>query len=355
MPKVEFPAQTNVSLAPYTTIKLGGPAKYFITANTPEELVQALAQARQRHLPVHIMGGGSNTIFSDSGFNGLVIHLALTGVDLGKDGRVRAAAGVVWDELVQQTIAAGLSGFECMSGIPGSVGATPIQNVGAYGQEVAQTITRVEAIDRQSLMTVAFSHDDCHFEYRNSRFKDQDADKFVIISVEYQLTPDGQPTITYPQLIDQLGGHTAIERLGSTQNALQRVRDAVINLRASKSMIVNDDDPNSRSCGSFFVNPIVTEEQLKNIQQHSDPPSFPAKLGLKIPAAWLIEQAGFTTGYRLGGVGISTNHPLALVNYDGTTVELLKLADQIQSKIARTFGIELQREPVLIKNNNGSN
>lgn len=339
----------NIPLGPKTTIKLGGPARYFTEVGSTEELIAALAQAKHQHLDVHILGGGSNTIFADQGFDGLVIQINLKGVIITEDGQVTAAAGEEWDQLVQQTINAGLSGFECMSGIPGLVGATPMQNVGAYGQDTSQSLVRLEALDRKTTHSVTFSAPECSFEYRGSRFKYQDAGRYIITKVIYQLKPNGRPKVVYAQLIEKLGGAAAVQHLGTGAPALQAVRQAVLELRADKSMVVNSADPNSRSCGSFFVNPILNNMQLDRIRQVAEPPTFKDKQGTKVPAAWLIEQSGFTKGYRQGGVGISANHPLALVNYGGTTTELLELAADIQGKVAELFGVSLKREPVIVE------
>lgn len=341
--------EKNVALAPLTTIKLGGSAQHFTSIASVDELIEALQFARSEGLAVHILGGGSNTIFSDAGFAGLVIHVGLTGVTIDEGGRVTAAAGENWDELVRQTIGQGLAGFETLSGIPGLVGATPMQNVGAYGQEVAQTITQVKALDRETLEEVSFTNEECQFEYRGSRFKYQDKEKYVITEVTYQLRPNGEPTVTYPQLIEALSDHEITAGVAG----LAEVRRVVLGLRSKKSMIVDPADPHSRSCGSFFVNPVLNQTELTTLQetmQTDDVPTFVDDEGgtARVPAAWLIEQAGFTKGERRGGVGISANHPLALVNYEGTTTELLALAEEVRQGVEKKTGLSLTREPVVV-------
>ncbi len=332
--------QENVVLAPYTTVQLGGPARFFMIVKTVEDLREALQAARDKKLRVHILAGGSNTLFTDAGFDGLVIKVDLKGIEWQEEGEavvVRAAAGELWEPLAQEAVARNVAGFECLAGIPGSVGATPVQNVGAYGQEVAQTIVKVEALDQSTLELVEFSNQECGFSYRLSRFKEKDADRYVITAVTYSLIKNGPPTLVYQSVIDEAGDAPT----------LARVREVVLKLRKAKSMVVDAADPHTRSCGSFFTNPIVSEGSLTRLPKQA--PHFPASEGhVSIPAAWLIEQAGWHKGFRRGGVGISDNHPLALVNYGGTTVELLALAQEIEKSVEQRFGVTLTREPVLV-------
>ncbi len=336
--------QKDVPLAPLTTLGLGGKARYLIECQTLEQIRHSLLWAAERNMKVQVLGGGSNTIFTDDGYIGLVLKIELSGVEF-TDGLATVAAGESWDSFVLQAVQHGLSGIECLSGIPGLVGATPIQNVGAYGQEVKETIVEVCALDRQSLEEVFFTRSECHFGYRQSRFKNEDRDRYIITQVRYQLKQDSQTQIRYPELVSYVQEHPA-----SASNPLQAVREAVLHLRASKSMCVDPQDPNSRSAGSFFINPVVAEDCARHLQQeHADMPSFPAPGGVKIPAAWLVENAGFKKGMRHGGVSISQKHALALVNYSGSTYELLELAAQIQEGVEQRFGIRLQREPVLIE------
>lgn len=350
--------QHNVPLAPLTTICLGGDARDFVGCQTPDELHEALGLARDENLRTHILGGGSNVIFSDEGFGGLVIRIETKGVEFLDEGDsvlVSCEAGENWDALVQHCIARGLAGIECLSGIPGSVGATPIQNVGAYGQEVRDTIVRVSAIDRQSLDTVEFSNRDCSFGYRQSRFKSVDIDRYVITAVTFRLPKNGGATIRYPELQKLIASSTDLQRLPAGKPQLDAVRQAVLTLRRRKSMVIDPGDPNSRSVGSFFMNPVLSEEEFSKVHVrwhdsgHDDPiPTFPSGTGIKIPAAWLVEKSGFRKGYSVGAVGVSQNHSLALVNRGGTAKELLELAMKIQEAVRQRFGVHLEKEPVVV-------
>lgn len=345
-------------MASYTTMNLGGNARYFTACATVQEVKQALEWAQTQPVPIHILGGGSNTIFADDGFPGLVIKIELKGVQWQEEVEyvtVTAAAGEVWDSLVVQTIDRGCAGFECLSGIPGSVGATPMQNVGAYGQDVSATVTSVTAIDRTTLTDVTFTNQECVFRYRGSRFKYEDAGRYVITAVRYRLRKSGPPTLKYPELVELIGGTEQLATLKPGREQLTAVRTAVLILRRRKSMVLDPSDSNTRSCGSFFVNTVLTPEQFVHLQtrwQHigdrTPIPAFPAGANTKVPSAWLIEKAGFAKGQRHGGVGISSNHLLALVNYAGTTTEILSLAAEIEAKVFTTFGITLQREPDII-------
>lgn len=345
--------QKNIPLAPLTTIKLGGNASEYIACTRDEDILTALRYAREKNLRVHILGGGSNTVFADAGFDGLVIHVQTKGIAAKHDentGIVTAQAGEDWDSVVQYAIANNLAGIECLSGIPGSCGATPFQNVGAYGQEIAETITHVDAIDRQTLTLVSFTNSDCHFTYRTSRFKTTDRDRYIITSVLFSLRNNGTPQVKYPELADLVT---------SSGNAitLASIRDAVLTLRIRKSMVIDPSDFNSVSCGSFFTNPIILLPQFHATQSltHDKIPNYAAGAThdgtplVKLSAAWLVEHAGFAKGIRRGNVGISENHSLALVNHGGTTHELLALAHEIRSGVQAKFGIVLELEPVVVK------
>lgn len=339
--------QEHIPLAALTTLGLGGKARYLIECQTLEQIRHSLLWAAERSMKVQVLGGGSNAIFADDGYAGLVLKIGLSGVEF-VDGLATVAAGENWDSFVLHTVQRGLSGVECLAGIPGLVGATPIQNVGAYGQEVKETIVEVCALDRQSLDEVFFTRSECDFDYRQSRFKSTDRDRYIITQVRYQLRADDQTQIRYPELARYVQEHAAPSISGPL--ALQAVREAVLHLRASKSMCIDPKDPNSRSAGSFFINPVVTQERAQRLrQEHADMPSFSAPNGVKIPAGWLVESAGFKKGMRHGGVGISQKHALALINYNGSTHELLELAMQIGQGVERKFGIRLQREPVLVE------
>ncbi len=347
--------QENVPLSDFSTIGLGGNARYFFICKTVEDILEALAYSHKRDLRVHILGGGSNVIFADAGFDGLVIKVDTKGIAFEDRGTVAAAAGEPWDQLVVRCIERGLGGMECLSGIPGLVGATPIQNVGAYGQEVADTIVSLRAIDRKTLDEVEFTNRDCRFAYRQSRFKSQDADRYVITKVTFQLREGGRPVITYPELSRFMASTTGLDTLHKGEPALSAVREAVLALRRKKSMVLDLGDPNSRSVGSFFTNPIISIDRFDEVHAqwsrsgHDDRiPTFPSGDEVKIPAAWLVEKAGFAKGYRIGNVGVSHNHSLALVNHGGSTSELLELAARIQRAVYERFGISLEREPVVI-------
>jgi UDP-N-acetylmuramate dehydrogenase len=344
----------TIPLAPLTTIHLGGNAKEYIACESDEDIVAALSYAKEKNMRAHVLGGGSNTIFSDNGFDGLVIHIQTKGITTTNEGDsvlLAARAGEDWDNVVQYAISRNLTGIECLSGIPGSCGGTPFQNVGAYGQEVAQTIAFVDAIDRTTQKPVRFTNEECAFNYRTSRFKEGDRDKYVITSVSFRLIPNGTPAIRYGELHDALG-----DSIEPGSEGLARIRTTVLGLRKKKSMLVDPADPNSISCGSFFTNPILPATQLAEIQKNTSEeiPSYEAgtdKEGIalvKLSAAWLVEHAGFTKGTIQGNVGISQNHSLAVINKGGTTEELLSFAKEIQSTVQEKFNITLALEPLVI-------
>lgn len=345
-------------LSSFTTIGLGGPARWYISCTTRDEVKEALQWAKTRSQPIFILAGGSNSLIADEGFLGLVIHLNLKGTQWQDKGIVTVAAGESWDEFVEQSVARGFSGIECLSGIPGSVGSTPIQNVGAYGQEVRDTIAYVEALDRTTLESVKISNIDCDFSYRMSRFKNQDRDRFVILSVTFKLNVDGVTKITYPELKNMiLTQIRASESCLSQLERLRLIRETVIQIRARKGMVVRKEDPDSRSLGSFFMNPIVSSTDKDRILALATaekllpaPQVFPAENQCwKIPAAWLIEQAGIKKGETLGGAAVSSKHTLALINHHyATTKDILELAESIQQRVFKKFGIKLQQEPEFI-------
>jgi len=355
---MKLEVKEHIILSHYTTLKLGGAAKYFCTCSSIDEIREALAFAKQKNLRTHILAGGSNTIFSDEGFNGLVIKIALTGISITDDGAdvlVTVKAGEEWDTLVKMCVEKGYAGVECLSGIPGSVGATPIQNVGAYGQEVKDTIVTVKAIDRSTGQEVSFSNSDCQFSYRQSRFKFQDSGKYIITEVTYRLVKNGKPTINYPEVKNMVEMSVPRSSLANGKEALEAVRNVVLLLRRKKSMVVDPNDPNTKSVGSFFMNPVVSNSQLlvvsnrwKGVGDGTEIPTFPFGEQVKIPAAWLIEKSGYKKGYTKNGVGISNNHTLALVNRGGTTAALLALAKEIQERVEEYFSIRLEIEPVIV-------
>ncbi len=344
----------NVPLAEHTTIRLGGPASHFVTVTSIDQIRTCLRRAAENQWPVQILGGGSNIIFSDDGFNGLVIRIGLSGIEYtekGDEGFLRVASGENWDDVVRFAIQKGASGIECLSGIPGLAGAVPVQNVGAYGQEVRETIISVKVLDRTTLQEREFSNEECDFSYRQSRFKQNDRERFVITEVLLRLSPNGKPAIRYDELQRHIESTSKNILNQRGPAALTAIRASVMALRKRKSMVADSADLHSRSCGSFFMNPVLTRAEFRSLQHrvnNTDLPYFPADKGVKVPAAWLVEQAGFHKGYRSGNVGVSVNHSLALVNYGGTTNELLALANAIQREVHEQFNISLQREPVIV-------
>jgi UDP-N-acetylmuramate dehydrogenase len=331
----------KVPLAPFTTLQIGGCARYFISANTENELLDALEFAGTRALPVFILGGGSNVLVADEGFPGLVLQVALKGIEWLGDELVTARAGEDWDEFVRQCVERELAGTECLSGIPGSVGGTPVQNVGAYGQEVSETITSVRGYDRLTQRIVDLSNGDCRFAYRTSIFNTTERDRYIVLAATFALKPRGQAAIRYTDLEKIFGGTTA-------RPGVREVREAVRSIRASKAMLLIPGDPDCHSAGSFFKNPIVTTDLLERLTEAV--PNYPAGDGrVKVPAARLIELAGFEKGYTRGRAGISSRHSLAIVNRGGATArEVLDLANEIRDRVERKFGVRLQLEPVLV-------
>jgi UDP-N-acetylmuramate dehydrogenase len=340
--------QENVPLAPLTTLGIGGPARFFFRAHNVDEIVEALEWARTRELPVFFLGGGSNLLISDAGFPGLVIQLDLRGItvesDNGSHAMVKVAAGEPWDRFVKFAVRREWAGIECLSGIPGSTGATPIQNVGAYGQEVSETIVRVEALDRTTGRVTWFTNDECRFGYRSSLFKNIERDRYVVLSVTFRLRRDGEATLKYPEL------QKYVAERGIALDDLAGVREAVIAIRKRKGMVLDPRDPDTRSDGSFFMNPILTPEQYAAFAERApDAPHFPSGDDVKLSAAWLIEHAGFHKGFTHGKVGLSTKHTLAIVNRgSGTAAEVVELVEMIQGKVREEFGVDIHPEPNFI-------
>ena len=338
----------NVPLAPLTTIGIGGPARYFCRVAGVDELREALEQARDENLRVFILGGGSNLLVSDAGFDGLVIQLDLRGITVESEDResvmVKAAAGEPWDPFVAYAVENGWAGIECLSGIPGSTGATPIQNVGAYGQDVSETIVRVETYDRQLRIVVWFTNWDCRFGYRSSLFKNYERERYVVLSVTFRLRPNGAATIRYPEL------QKFVESRGVEAHDLQGVREAVIAIRKRKGMVLDPADPDTRSDGSFFMNPVLSAAQYEDFARRApEAPHFPSGDEVKLSAAWLIEHAGFTKGFVHGNVGLSSKHSLAVINRGGgTAAEVVELVRMIQEKVRAEFGVEIHPEPNFI-------
>ena len=339
-----------VPLSGLTTLEIGGPARFLACPETPSELCEVLARADRLGLPVYPLGEGSNLVASDEGFEGMLVQSADRSLrfEASVDGevRVRAGAGVSWDDLVARAVEEGLAGLECLSGIPGRVGASPIQNVGAYGQEVAEPLRRVEVLDLRSGQVLALPREACGFGYRTSHFKVAWRGRYLVTAVEFGLSPGGQATLRYGDLTRYFGMGP-----GDPPPPLAEVRRAVLEVRRSKSMTRDPEDPNRRSAGSFFTNPVVPEAQaLRLLALEPGIPAHPAGPGQrKLSAAWLIEHAGFPKGHVRGRVGLSTNHVLALVNLGGATArELLALAGEIRRGVSARFGVALEPEPNLL-------
>jgi UDP-N-acetylmuramate dehydrogenase len=341
----------SVSLAPYTTLKVGGPARYFVEARTEAQILKALEHSRKNSLPLFVLGGGSNLVISDAGWPGLVIRVAVSGIRVDKrDGKhiFTAGAGEDWDRLVAHSVEENCAGIECMSGIPGTVGGTPVQNVGAYGQEVAETITTVRVIDRNSGVVRELSNSECGFAYRTSVFNQAQKDKYIVTEVSYALRPGGKPRVEYADLK---------RHFSATQSDpnLQQVREAVRAIRASKAMLITPNDDDCRSAGSFFKNPIISAAEYERLaalppSREQKPPQFAGPDGqVKTSAAWLVERAGFHKGYTDGRVGISSKHSLAIVNRGGATAaEIVSFKDKVQEGVWKVFGLKLQPEPVFV-------
>ncbi len=345
-----------VPLAPLTSFELGGNAQSFARIEDRDTLLEALRWAADRSLPVTVLGGGSNVVVSDRGVSGLVLQMAIGGVSFTAEHagvvQLRASAGERWDELVAQSVARQLAGLECLSGIPGLLGATPIQNVGAYGQEVADTIVSVEVLDRATLGLRELTPAQCAFAYRSSAFKAQ-PEAHVVLGVTFALRAHGAPTLRYAELQSALA-------VGAQAPSLQTVRDTVLALRRNKSMVRGADDENRRSAGSFFTNPIVTAEQAQRVvhcalerKLVSDSAAVPRYLQpdgrVKLAAGWLIENAGVHKGMRRGHFGVSSRHALALVHHGGgKSEELVALAREVKARVHQAFGVTLSVEPVFL-------
>lgn len=330
----------DIPLAPFTTIGIGGPARFFIDVKSVDDLREALAFAERERQRVFILGGGSNLLIADEGFDGVVIRIDLRGVEF-RDDMAKVAAGEPWDAFVAMAVARGLAGIECLSGIPGLTGATPIQNVGAYGQDVSETIERVETLDRTTGAIVGFTNEQCRFGYRSSFFKNVEKDRYVILAVTFRLRPGGAASIRYPDVRKAIGDDAD----------LQQVRDAVIAIRKRKGMVLDPDDPDTRSDGSFFMNPVLTASQHESFAKLApDAPHFPSSDGtVKLSAAWLIEHAGFQKGFVYGNVGLSSKHSLAVINRGGGTAkEVLELVHLVQERVRAAFAVDIHPEPTFV-------
>jgi UDP-N-acetylmuramate dehydrogenase len=335
----------SVALAPLTTLRLGGPARDLVVVRREDELVATIRELDARGEPLLVLGGGSNVVIADGGFDGTVVHVQTRGI--ARDGdTLTVQAGEPWDPLVAHAGALGLAGVECLAGIPGCTGATPIQNVGAYGQEVAQTISRVRVYDRPTGRVVELDVSECGFRYRASALRGRD-DR-IVLAVRFALRPGAlSEPIAYAELARALGVEVG------ARAPLEQVRDTVLALRRGKGMVIDPADPDSISAGSFFTNPILDADAFAALERRAAPqrpPAFPEGGGrVKTSAAWLIEHAGFERGWGAGRVGISTKHTLALVNRGGaTTGELVALAREVAMGVQRAFGVALVPEPVFV-------
>jgi UDP-N-acetylmuramate dehydrogenase len=340
--------QEQVPLAPYTTLRIGGPARFFCQITSESELIEAAALARDRNLPLFVLGGGSNLLVSDSGFDGLVLHMAIrTPTEKHADGHyldVTAAAGTDWNAFVLDLCEQSISGVECLAGIPGTVGGTPVQNVGAYGQEVAGTITHVRVFDLESLAFTTLTHADCRFAYRSSIFNTNHRNRYIVTRVTFRFDRTVAPHLTYADLTRHFAGQspTPIE-----------IYHAVREIRHGKGMLIVEGEADCRSAGSFFKNPIVPESSLAHIAATLNlsvdtVPHWPAGPRLvKLPAAWLLERAGFHKGFTFGQAGISSRHTLALINRgNATAADIEDLRDTIRKEVDLRFHIQLEQEPI---------
>jgi UDP-N-acetylmuramate dehydrogenase len=342
--------QENVALAPLTTFKVGGAARYFADCSSEPEVQKAVAHVTRHNLPLFVLGGGSNLVIADEGWPGLVLKVSIKGIEETARGFFRVGAGEDWDSLVTHTVRENYAGIECLSGIPGSVGGSPVQNVGAYGQEVAETLLYVRVLEVGTGKIIELSKAECGFSYRNSIFNSTQRGRYIVLWVAYQLERDGEARIEYADL-------KAYFARSSIPPTLQQVRDAVRTIRQRKAMLIVEGDEDCRSAGSFFKNPLLTPadaDRVDALARERVPekilPRYPGQNGLvKLPAAWLVEQAGFRKGYTRGPVGISRKHSLAIVNRGGATArDIMALKDEVQKRVLEIWGIQLQPEPVLV-------
>jgi len=341
----------NVPLAPLTTLKVGGPARYFVEAKSAAEVAEAVNFARSRDLPLFVLGGGSNLVVSDAGWPGLVLKLAVSGIEEctgNGETLFEVGAGEEWDKFVARAVARNCAGVECLSGVPGSVGGTPVQNVGAYGQEVSETIESVLVFDLKDGQVRELCAEACGFQYRTSIFNTSERGRFIILRVTYRLTPGGKPRLEYADLKKHFAGFQQTPSLTS-------IREAVRRIRAAKAMLITAGDEDCRSAGSFFKNPVLSADQYDELTRRATAkllqvPSYPAlDAQRKVSAAWLVEHSGFSRGYSSGRVGISRKHALAIVNRgEATAADILGLKEHIQQRVEELWGIQLEPEPVFV-------
>ncbi len=362
--------QENVPLAPLTTLQVGGPARYFAEAKSEDDVREAVDFAKSRKLPLFVLGGGSNLVIADSGWPGLVLRIAIGGITSNADDAAgngvlfSVGAGVDWDDFVAMAVAQNCAGVECLSGIPGSVGATPVQNVGAYGQEVRDTIESVRALDSRNPYlkqdrVLVLPKLACGFEYRRSIFNGAERGRYIILQVDYRLHPGGAPSLKYADLRNYFehdrahsGEHSSEPR---ETPSLAQTREAVREIRRGKGMLIVPGNDDCRSAGSFFKNPALGEAQFKEMVERATArglqiPSYPALEALrKVSAAWLVEHSGFAKGYTAGAAGISRKHALALINRgDAKANDIIALKNEIQHGVEKAWGIRLEPEPVFV-------
>lgn len=344
--------QGQSRLAPLTTLGLGGKAEYFVDISNITALKELRAYCVERDLGLTVLGGGSNALIPDEGVTGVVFRYCARDITVVADDSesvvIDVGAGLPWDALVQWSVAQGLWGLECLSGIPGWVGAAPIQNIGAYGAELADVLESIEAFDMRDSSLVRLRADQLGLGYRESHLKRAWRGRYIVVSIRVKLLKNSVPNLSYSDL------RPLAER--ESPPSLGAIRDHVLEVRAQKSMLADPDDPDAQSLGSFFVNPVIDSVSLERIEHvaHSEGlgevPRHSVEGKWKVPAAWLIERCGFQRGRRFGNVGISTKHALALVHHGGgTTTQLLALADQIQARCLESFGVSLEREPQLLE------
>jgi UDP-N-acetylmuramate dehydrogenase len=352
-PALEF--QEFVPLAPYTTFQIGGPARFFCEATDEAEITEAVSFAQERNLPLFVLGGGSNLLVSDAGFDGVVMRV---GVPVSKhERRVRESvllevgAGENWDDVVLHAVDRGYAGIECLAGIPGDVGGTPVQNVGAYGQEVAETIVQVRAYDLSTRTFVDLDHEACRFGYRRSLFNTEARGRYIVTAVNYKLRPGGEPALRYADVKRHFASR--VER--GEKPTLRQVYDAVRSIREQKGMLAGQGGADGRSAGSFFKNPVVPLAKVSQVAAQAgcsaeEVPRYGAGEGMvKLPAAWLVERAGFHKGFAMGRAAISSRHTLALVNLgDATAAELIALRDAVMKTVQDKFAVQLEQEPVML-------
>jgi UDP-N-acetylmuramate dehydrogenase len=355
VPRPALKFQEFIPLAPYTTFRIGGPARFFREVEGEAELAEAVSFAKERNLPLFVLGGGSNLLVSDAGFDGLVLRV---GVAVSKGERregesvlLEAGAGENWDDVVLYAVDRGYAGIECLAGIPGDVGGTPVQNVGAYGQEVAETIVQVRAYDLETGTFVDLDHQACRFGYRRSLFNAEARGRYIVTAVTYKLRPGGEPALRYADV----KRHFAAQFDRGEKPSLRQVYEAVRSIREQKGMLAGQGGPDGRSAGSFFKNPVIPSASLAQIalksgRRSEEIPQYPAGDGMvKLAAAWLVEQSGFHKGFAMGRAAISSRHTLALVNLgDATAAELIALRDAVTTAVQNRFAIQLEQEPVML-------